>query len=488
MACGRLAISRFGFEPAVKLCILTQCVGGRRITESVVAGLKPSSGGEELNMNLKRGGLRLAGLVLILVAASGAWAASEKVLYAFHGTDGCGPTSVIVGADGALYGTTEAGGTSTCSGDGPSGAVFQLTRGSDGTWTETVLHLFTGSDGSFPNGALVADRAGNLYGTTVYGGPNGCSGLGCGVAFELERGSGGEWTYKILHLFFQKVGDGLQPYAGMIFDSKGNLYGTTSGGGNTSACEGGCGVVFELSPDGKGNWTETVLHSFVGSDGDGPKAPLTLDAAGSLYGTTQFGGAQGTGAVFGLTRGRGGKWTEQVLYSFGNSDTKDGYQPVSGVVFDGAGNLYGTTQFGGMVGQQGSGTAFRLRLAGDGKWDETILHRFNEAKFGGGYVSSGLVLNKSGDLYGTANWGGKYDCPLGGGSGCGVVFELIPHADGKWTESVLHSFGQGNDGIFPGGGLAFDSSGDLFGVTGLGGDTGSTCGQYGCGVVFEVMP
>ena len=430
----------------------------------------------------------LAGLALMLVIASGAWAASEKVLYAFHGTDGCGPTSVIVGADGALYGTTEAAGTTTCSADGPSGAVFQLTRGSDGTWTETVLHLFTGSDGSAPGGALVEDKAGNLYGTTVYGGPNGCSGLGCGVAFELERGSGGEWTYKILHLFFQKQGDGLQPYAGMIFDSKGNLYGTTSGGGNFNVCTGGCGVVFELSPDGKGNWTETVLYSFSGSDKYGyrPEAPLTFDSAGSLYGTNEYGGT-GAGTVFKLSPGKRGRWTAKVLHSF-TPDSEDGYEPTYGVTFDASGDIFGTTQFGGKKGEQGWGTAFKLTRAGGGKWSETILHRFDRAKFGGGFVSSGVLLSKSGDLYGTADWGGEYHCPLGGGLGCGVVFELIPQADGKWTETVLHSFGGGDDGIFPEGGLAFNSSGDLFGVAAYGGEIGSACGQYGCGVVFEVKP
>jgi uncharacterized repeat protein (TIGR03803 family) len=446
--------------------------------------LKPSSGSKNLNMNSKRGGLRLAGLVLMLAVASGAWAASEKVLYTFHGTDGCGPTSVIVGADGALYGTTEAAGTTTCSAEYiNSGAVFQLTRGSGGKWNEAVLHLFTGRDGSNPGGALAADKAGNLYGTTVNGGPS-CSQLGCGVAFELARGKAGKWTFKVLHNF--ALTDGANPYAGMIFDSNGNLYGTTSGGGNTSACEGGCGVVFELSPDGKGHWTETVLYSFSGGDGAQPLAPLAFDSSGNLYGTTEYGGAHGYGTVFRLSHAHG-QWSEEILHSF-DGDAGDGIYPGYSITFDHSNALYGATVLGGTEGQQGSGTAFRLRLAGDGKWDETILHRFNEAKFGGGYVSSGLVLNKSGDLYGTANWGGKYDCPLGGGTGCGVVFELIPHADGKWTESVLHSFGQGNDGIFPGGGLAFDSSGRLFGVTREGGYTESACGQAGCGVVFEVTP
>ena len=434
-----------------------------------------------MSSSLKRVRSVLIGGILLIAACATGWTASEKVLYSFHGGDGWGGGSVMVGQGGTLYGTTVNGGTSGY------GVVFQLERGSDGRWSETVLHNFERSDGWAPVGPLVADKAGNLYGATVYGGPNGCSGLGCGVAFELERGSGDEWTYKILHLFFQKVGDGLQPYSGMILDSKGNLYGTTSGGGNMSSCEGGCGVVFELSPGGKGNWTETVRHSFSGSDGAEPSGPLTFDRAGNLFGTTGFGGVRGTGTVFELTRGKGGQWTEQVLYSFGDYDAKDGYEPGYGVIFDGAGNLCGTTTFGGSKGQQGWGTAFKLSPAGSGKWKETIIHRFNRAKFGGGLVSSGLVLDKSGDFYGTAGWGGKYKCPTGGGLGCGVVFKLAPQSNGKWAESVLHSFGKGNDGSGPGA-LVPGSSGHLLGVAYQGGYTGYPCGADGCGVVFEVSP
>ncbi len=387
--------------------------------------------------------------VLLLAFRVTSWAASEKVLYAFHGTDGCGPTSVIVGPDGALYGTTVAAGASTCAGDVDSGAVFQLTLGSDGKWSETVLHYFTGSDGWGPDGPLVADKAGNLYGTTTYGGPNGCSGLGCGVAFELERGSNGKWTFSVLHQFFQVAGDGAQPYAGMIFDSKGNLYGTTSHGGNTSACEGGCGVVFELSPAGKGKWKETVLHTFQGKDGYEPLGPITFDSSGNLYGTTEWGGVYGSGTVFEL-RQQNGTWGEEVLHAF-EGDTGGGDLPAYGLIFDASGNLYSATPFGGTEGMQGWGTAFTLTPTKGGKWKETILHRFNRAKFGGGYVSSGLVLDKSGDLFGTTNWGGKYACPGSGGLGCGVVFKLTPHEDGNWIESVLHSFGHNNDGMFPGG-------------------------------------
>ena len=271
----------------------------------------------------------LIGFAFALALCTTLWAASEKVLYRFHGSDGNVPVNVIVGPDGVLYGTTVDGGANSCNSNG-CGVVFQLTHGSDGKWHEKVLHDFTGSDGEYPNGALVADKAGNLYGTTVYGGPNGCSGLGCGVVFELVRGTGGKWTYKILYLF--DVTNGAEPYGGLIFDSQGNLYGTTSIGGDTSGCgpPEGCGVVFKLSSDGKGNWTETVLYSFSGKDGAFPYAPLTLDAAGNFYGTTEWGGAFDAGTVFQLSPGGSGNWTEEVLHSF-SSETKDGGQPVYGL-------------------------------------------------------------------------------------------------------------------------------------------------------------
>jgi uncharacterized repeat protein (TIGR03803 family) len=432
----------------------------------------------------------LAGLVLMLAVASGAWAASEKVLYAFHGTDGGFGGNVIVGPDGKLYGTTVGGGGEKACPDSSfdgCGVVFQLTPGAGGTWRETVLHRFNGSDGSSPAGNLVLDKAGNLYGTTEYGGSKGCSNLGCGVVFELVRGRGDKWAYKVLYNFSSGVG--LWPFDGLIFDPQGNLYGTTSHGGNFNACDGGCGVVFELSPGAGGKWTESVLYSFDGSDGEEPGTPLVFDGAVNLYGTTQFGGTNGTGTVFELTR-KAGAWTEQVLYSFGDYDGRDGDQPAYGVIFDGAGNLYGTTVNGGTKGEQGWGTAFRLTPDKGGQWTEVVLHRFDEYKVGGGGVDSGLILDAAGNLYGTTASGGKYTCPGNGNVACGVVFRLIPHADGKWTEAVLHSFGKPGDGAGPGG-LVADPAGRLFGVTGEGGYFGGRCGEggaAGCGVVFEVTP
>jgi uncharacterized repeat protein (TIGR03803 family) len=421
----------------------------------------------------------LSGL-LVLAVCTVACAASEKVLYAFHGKDGWGPSSVILGAGGGLYGTTMTGGANSCDGNpyGLCGVVFRLARGDDGKWREDVLHDFAGSDGMYPKGALVADKTGNLYGTTVNGGPS-CSQLGCGVVFELVREKAGKWIFKVLHNF--ALTDGANPYAGVIFDSQGDLYGTASSGGNLSACsdEGGCGVVFKLTPDGKGHWTETVVYAFNGSDGGGPMSPVTFDSSGNLYGTTSYGGANRGGTVFELTPEKDGQWSERALHSF-SFGTGDGYQPVYGVVFDGTGNFYGTTQFGGTVGGQGWGTAFELTSGKNGKWTETILRSFDRDKLGGGFVSSGLILDGKGNLYGSTGEGGRYSS--------GVVFRLTLGANGKWGEAVLHSFGQGNDGADPIGGLIFDLAGHLLGVASIGGGTGGSCGQDGCGVVFEITP
>jgi uncharacterized repeat protein (TIGR03803 family) len=424
----------------------------------------------------------LAGLVLVLAVASGAWAASEKVLYAFHGTDGWAPSSLIRDSRGNLYGATIYGGTNTCPGTGfGCGVVFRLARGVNGKWRETVLHNFGGRDGEAPVGSLVSDRSGNLYGVAVVGGDfHSCSNQGCGLVFELVPGGDGKWTEKVLHAF--DVTDRAWPFGGLIFDSAGNLYGTASIGGGSNACTGGCGVVFKLSPSAGGQWTETVLHSFGGVDGETPLGAMAFDSIGDLYGTTELGGDRGWGTVFELTPAAGGTWTERVLHSF---DQSDGAEPGGSLIFDAPGSLYGTTPLGG---PSNWGTVFKLAPSNGGEWKETVLHYFDEHKVEGGDVSAGLVFDATGNLYGTAAGGGKYKCSVGGSAACGVVFRLAPQANGKWAETVLHSFGKGSDGAGPSGDLIIDSAGHLFGMTGSGGYVGSPCEKDGCGVVFEVTP
>lgn len=219
---------------------------------------------------------------------------------------------------------------------------------------EKVLHSFNvnDGDGGNPYANLILDSAGNVYGTTVSGG-NGSCGAGCGTVFELMPKAEGSWTEKVLYSFKGDGRDGVGPSAGLIFDGVGNLYGTTGGGGIYNA-----GTVFELTPTANGNWAEKVLHSFkFGSSGGwDPGGGLILDSSGNLYGTAG-GSVDGDGMVFELARIAGGRWAEKVLHTF-RDDGKDGRNPVAGLIFDAAGNLYGTTESGGAY--YGAGTVFEL--------------------------------------------------------------------------------------------------------------------------------
>jgi uncharacterized repeat protein (TIGR03803 family) len=215
---------------------------------------------------------------------------------------------------------------------------------------ETVLHAFQGRPGMLPASNLLRDAADNLYGTTWQGGSRNCTGefSGCGIVFKLTPTSTG-WSYSVLHVF--KGGrDGANPIGNLTFDAAGNLYGTTQNGGDPKCFKGsGCGTVFELSPLSGGGWTETVLHAFNGRDGAGPVGGVILDSAGNLYGTTSSDSANyGFGTVFELAPGAQGQWTETTLYAFkADIHGSDGAYPFGDLVFDKAGNLYGTTQQGG---------------------------------------------------------------------------------------------------------------------------------------------
>ena len=194
------------------------------------------------------------------------------------------------------------------------GTVFEMTPKEGGGWTEKVLHNFgNGTDGAYPEAGLIFDAAGNLYGTTAYGGPH-----GYGTVFEMTPNGSGGWTEKVLH-YFGNGSDGLSPYSGLIFDAVGNLYGMTMGGGSSDN-----GTVFELTPSEGGNWTEKVLHNFGGYNGPNgcfPSSGLIFDAAGNLYGTTTQGGDHGVGIVFEMTPKVGGGWTEKTLHNFGTAWT-----------------------------------------------------------------------------------------------------------------------------------------------------------------------
>ncbi len=377
-------------------------------------------------------------------------------------------------------------------------------------FAETVPYTFTGgSDGASPSASLIFDAKGNLYGTSAYGGNSSgsnCLGAnpptGCGVVFELlpPPGGTGPWTQSVLYTF-QGGSDGAYPQASLVFDAKGNLYGTTANGGHMtgSICSGlgGCGVVFQLTPprSGTGPWTETPIFTFTGgNDGSVPYANVIFDSNGNLYGTAAGGGSGTGGTVFELTPppGGSGPWTETTLYSFTGGD--DGGTPVAGVVFDSNGNLYGTTNSGGAptLGT-GHGVVFELTppSGGSGSWTETPLFTFT-GKSDGGAPYAGVIFDSSGkNLYGTTAVGGSWKGTICKRTdGCGVVFELAPNGSSPWTETVLYTFSAGADGGYPYAGVIFDSNGNLYGAAAQGGNTtSSTCSPTdGCGVVFELTP
>jgi uncharacterized repeat protein (TIGR03803 family) len=411
----------------------------------------------------------VAALVVILVVLmplAGAWAASkERVLYSFKndGKDGMAPSAGLTfDTAGNLYGTTPGGG------DHGGGTVFELTPGTSGKWTEKVLYRFKGGrDGYDPQAGVILDGAGDLYGTTERGGFNNGD---AGTVFELTLGTKGKWTIKVLHTFGFGRG-GINPFGDLIFDTAGNLYGTTAQGGGSRNCGDGCGTVFKLTPGATGHWTETVLHSFNGDkDGVLPHAGLILDAVGNLYGTTPYADSRNHGRVFELMPGSNGQWIETVLHGF--DGRKDGTDPHTGLILDAAGNLYGTTPYGG---RYDAGTVFELTPGSNGQWTETVLHNFsNKAGTDGAIPQASLILDAGGNLYGTTTAGG-----INGGGG--TVFELTPGAKGKWTEKVLHTFGKGKDGAGPFAGLVFDNAGNLYGTTAGG-------GANGAGTVFELTP
>jgi uncharacterized repeat protein (TIGR03803 family) len=336
-----------------------------------------------------------------------------------------------------------------------------------------VLYRFTtdfGNGGSFPQAGLTVDQAGNLYGTTFSGGAN-----YSGVVFKLMSDAGGR-TESVLYNFcsLPNCDDGASPYAGLVLDGAGNLYGTTLFGG-TSCAPYGCGTVYKLAPNTDGTWTETAIYSFTGgNDGSYPWAGVVLDQTGNLYGTTTTGGAYGAGTVFEIAPNPGGGWAESTLYSFCSlANCDDGSSSQANLVFDGAGNLYGTTVGGGIY---RAGAVFMLAPSGSGLWAESVIHSFEGDK-GGANPEAALILDSAGNLYGTTSDGGTF--------GTGVVFELAPNEDGRWTESLLHQFTGGDDGAHPVAPLVFDSAGNLYGTTMLGG--GFAKCQGGCGVVFKLI-
>jgi len=400
----------------------------------------------------------LAVLVLLVIAGQAVRAQTYSVLHSFAGgADGAYPGAPLTldVTTGNLYGTTTSGGTGNACCYGGCGTVFELAS----TGAESVLYSFAGppKDGLDPNDVF-RDTQGNLFGTTLLGGP-----YEDGIVFKIDP-SGAE---TVLHSFEGGM-DGDEPTSGLIQNpNTGNFYGVTVGGGTYCV-----GTLYQITTSG----THTVLYSF-GTGGDQPAGKLVQDGnTGNLYGLLDFGGLWGCGAVFQFTPAG----VETAPYTFTGQDG-DGCEPGPydpGLVMDAQGNLFGTTWFGGDANQ---GVVFELTAAGV----EKVLYRFKGTKKGdGSWPLAGLVLDDAGNLYGTTETGGTGQCKGGPSKGCGTIFELSPPTTkhGRWRETILYSFTGGTDGLYPQAGLVRDSqTGDLYG-TAVGG------GAYDKGVVFELTP
>lgn len=390
---------------------------------------------------------------VVLLAAAASAASTTKLVYSFAGggdgeyTD----TELVRDSAGNLYGSSVQGGLYG------GGTVFQVTP----TGVHTVLYNFTGgADGGEPYKGVTLDALGNLYGTAVTGGGGSCEG-GCGVVFQLTN-SGDSWTQTVIHTFTGSDGSG--PGSPVAIDKHGNIYGTTPTGGTY-----GMGVLYRISPNGTGGWNFHVIHTFTGgADGGGGSASrLLIDSIGNLYGVCTIGGANGFGNVYELSLIQG-KWQFKVLYAF--KDQPDGALPYGGVVFDKAGNLYGTTYY---AGANDLGTVYRLTHV-NGTWAESVLYSFQGGTDGDSPISS-LVADASGNFYGTTSSGGAASC------GCGVIFKMTRGSTGKWSESVVYRFPGAPNAGFAYNGMISDSSGNFYGTTVHGGTTND-------GTVYEFTP
>jgi uncharacterized repeat protein (TIGR03803 family) len=398
----------------------------------------------------------LVAFMLVGALALSARAQTFTVLHTFTGAqDGQTPyAGLTLDQGGNLYGTTsqyyQLGGT-----------AFQLKR-HNGAWIFNPLAYI----GRIPEGRLVFGTGGALYGTTVYGGSGFCTEFGCGTVYSVFPSQtichsvSCPWTVVVDYSF--NGPDGNQPgLVDPVFDSAGNLYGTTTEGGANFI-----GNVFELTRVG-GRWTGTSLHDLTVSEGEYPQSRVLLDAQGNIYATASGGGPNGRGSVFELTRSGSG-WTFNLVYGFPNS--ADGNGPVGGLISDQTGNLYGSTFSGGA---NGGGTVFELSPSGGG-WNFSVIYSFTGQGYNPGPLDT-LTMDAAGNLYGTTF--------LDGAFGCGSVFKLTRN-NGNWSYSDLHDFTCGSDGAMPSGGVSIDASGNLFGTASAGGN--GFCQAGGCGVVWEI--
>jgi uncharacterized repeat protein (TIGR03803 family) len=393
----------------------------------------------------------------LILDAPATQAQTIQVLYTFTGgTDGAYPDATVTfDRAGNLYGTTY--------GHNSEGGVYELQKYGSSWVFKSLYNFQPENDGSGPQAPVVFGPDGTLYGTTMYGG-NECYSSGCGTVFNLQPPARicsrveCPWTEHQLYWFrgSGEMNDGYHPGSGpLVFDSAGNLYGTTADGGTT-----GNGTVYQLAHS-QGSWTENILGNFPGDGGLAqPEAGVTLNA-GNLFGTTLGDNYGGAYELMSTSQG----WVLQTLHTFMGGD--DGSDPKPGLIFDAAGNAYGATT--GIGGQPA--TVFELTPQSDGSWTETILHVFTPGDVG---PENNLAMDAAGNLYGTTAGIG------GGGDRFGRVFKLS-YANGSWTFTDLYDFTDGPAGLYPTGGVILDAAGNIYGTCPEG-------GTYNYGTVWELTP
>jgi uncharacterized repeat protein (TIGR03803 family) len=405
-------------------------------------------------------------IMFFLLLAAVAWPQTEQTILTFTGTNGNGPmTGLIQDSKGNFYGATVNGGANG------SGIVYKLTKSAKGKWKQTILYSFgpqPGTDGCDPQMPFLAmDKHGHLYGTTPCGGAH-----SNGTVFELTP-SKLPWKETILYSF-TGGDDGGSPIGGVIFDSKGNLYGTTNSGGASENCPAGCGVVFELIPDKK-TWNFSVVHTFTGIPSDVPcgvydgaspyRMTPAIDDAGNIFGTTINGGesCDNAGTVWELSPIEDGGWNYSILHAM--NEVESDATPEAGGVLDSEDNFYFTNAY---------SNVYEL-VAAQGYSDQLLYYNPN-GNIGGAYDT--VSFDKSGNLYWTTQSAYVQDGDEG------AVFELSPNGEGGWKQSTVYAFASGGAaGVSPWGGVTIDSAGNLYG----------TCTQYGAsdsdkGTVWEITP
>lgn len=413
---------------------------------------------------------------LLIVAATQAQGQTFTVIHSFSGRDGANPyAGLSIDRAGNLYGTSLYGGDLSASCPGGCGTVFKLAQRGSG-WVLSKLYEFTAGPEGYPQARVIFGPEGFLYGTAS--GFGGYGNGGYGAVFNLRppatvcKSVSCPWTETVLFSF--DSGTGFFPLGDLTFDAAGNIYGTTQYGGLTQYCSGGgCGVAYQLTQSG-GVWTETILHAFtLGDDGGYPNSGVIFDRAGNLYGTAPEDTHQGRsdGLIYELSPSSSG-WTQNVLYYF--QAGTDGADPYAGLSSDIAGNLYGAAAGGG---SNHGGTVFQLTPSG-GTWDFSTLYGLPQGNGGSVGPYGTLVMDAAGNLYGTTLTDGAY--------GNGSVFKLTP-SNGGWIYTDLHDFTDHADGGQPYGTLVLDANGNIYGTAFSGGNF-ECQGDFGCGVVFEITP